>query len=369
MSDRRRISNALLDEQRLQWLFSLQRIAHGGMPTVLLGCGILCAAMPYGWYRALRELLPKNRALSGALIIGLVPESIGIYGYFMNETLLLTLMGFCFWFSLRCHRKRTVSAYAPACVFWLCAAFTRTVAIPMTVGCVFWLLTTQSRRVAGALVAIGLTLVLTVSAGLHACARLGFFAPMGNLYVNEIYFISGMHDIAIGFGPAGEYRFAAPSFYNPTFYPFSNWTTDRAGTAAITIDLSRGRAAWIAEKARVARQRTFPVWRQRWEDLQYLFFGQNWPNSDSGSIIGWLTLWTRWVWAPLAAVIAWAALTRGYRGPAWLLPICALGTLALLIFQSEGVMEARFRMPIDAILICAAMVMTSRTQPVTRTGV
>src|SRR5208282_3959549 len=79
------------------WLYLLQQFAHGNYPTVLLGCGFLCAAMPYGWYRALRELRPRASALGGALIIGLIPGSISIYAYFMTETLLLTLLGFGFW--------------------------------------------------------------------------------------------------------------------------------------------------------------------------------------------------------------------------------------------------------------------------------
>ena len=44
--------------------------------------------MPYGWYRALREFQPRSWALGGALLIGLIPESISMYAYFMNETLL-----------------------------------------------------------------------------------------------------------------------------------------------------------------------------------------------------------------------------------------------------------------------------------------
>src|ERR1700691_1783508 len=71
------------------WLFGLQQLAGHSVPTVLLGCGVLCAAMPYGWYRALRELLPRPWALSGGVLIALVPSFLGIYAYFMNETLLL----------------------------------------------------------------------------------------------------------------------------------------------------------------------------------------------------------------------------------------------------------------------------------------
>jgi hypothetical protein len=342
------------------WIYGLRCVAQGMAPTVSLGCGILCAAMPYGWYRALRELQTRKRALAGALIIGLIPESIGLYAYFMNETLLLSLLGFCFWMTLRSNRKGTPSAYALAAVLWTCAAFTRTVALPMAAGCLVWLWATQNQKPSKALATAVILLVVAIPAGLHAEAKLGFFSPLGNLYFNEIYGVSGKREIEINYGPDGVYHFGSPSFYNPSFYPLSSWTTDRTGIVSVSIDPTQGRAAWMAEKQRVARERTFPAGRQRLEDLVYALFGQSWPNSDRSSLFGWLTVWTRWLWAPLIAVVATGLAGRRYRGAAYILPIAGLGTLALLLVQSEGVMEARYREPIDAILVCSALLMTSR---------
>ena len=96
------------------WIFALRNLSQGSAPTVLLGCGLLCAAMPYGWYRALREVASRRRALVGALLIGIIPESISLYAYFMNETLLLSLLGFCFWLTLRSRRKaRSLARRSP----------------------------------------------------------------------------------------------------------------------------------------------------------------------------------------------------------------------------------------------------------------
>jgi hypothetical protein len=253
-----------------------------------------------------------------------------------------------------------LSAYALAAASWSCAAFTRTIAVPMAAGCLVWLWATQTRGLHKALAAAAVAAVFAVAAGFHAQAKLGFFSPLGNLYFNEIYSVSGRREIEISYGPDGTYRFGSPSFYNPSFYPFSDWTTDRAGVASISIDPARGRAPWIAEKQRMAHERSFPAWRQRLEDCVYALFGQTWPNSDRSSLVGWLTVWTRWLWAPLIAVVAVGLLRRRYHGPAYLLPVCGLGTLALLLLQSEGVMEARYREPIDAILVCSALLMTSR---------
>jgi hypothetical protein len=342
------------------WIYLLQLLAQGSSPTVLLGCGVLCAAMPYGWYRALREVLPRSGALGGALIIGLIPESISMYAYFMNETLLLSLMGFCFWLTLRAHRKQSVAAFALAGAVWVCAACTRTVALPMAMGCMAWLWISQPQRPLKALVGLAVALVLLIPAGFHAQSKLGFFSPFGNLYFNEIYSASGNKEIVADYGPDGRYNFGCPSFYNPTFYPFSAWLTDRAGVVSIAVDLTRGRVAWKAEKARISAQRTFPRWRQRWEDFQYVMFGQSWPNSDHSTVFGWLTVWTRWLWAPLIAAVAYGTFSGGFRGREYYLALCGSGTVALLLLQGEAVMEARYRMPVDAIIVCAAWVMAWR---------
>jgi len=341
------------------WIFGLRLASGGSAAGICLGSGLLCAAMPYGWYRALRELRPRRCALQGALLIALIPESIGLYGYFMNETLLLALLGFCFWSTLRARRKATTGAFLCAALLWIAAAFTRTFALPLAIVCIgyLWLKLPHRPRHAAAVLCLGL--LFAVPAALHSEVKLRFWAPFGNLYFNEIYSVSGRREIAVDYGPEGRYHFGCPSFFNPTFYPFSAWTTARSGVVAIAIDLAQGRPAWTRERQHVAEQRTFPRWRQRLEDTLYLLFGQDWPNSDIHTLIGWLTLWSRWVWAPWIGWVVVSALQGRYRGRDRVLPACALGSILLLLLQSEGVMEARFREPVDAMLVCAALLRRS----------
>jgi hypothetical protein len=342
------------------WTWLLQQAAVRDQAVILTGAGFLCAAMPYGWYRALKELLPRAWALGGGLVMALVPAFLGIYAYFMNETLLLALTGFAFWFSFRAQRKRTVGAFALACGFWLAAGFTRSVALPMALLCLLCLWLPQPRKLAKAAVGVVLLLALAVPAGLHGKVALGYFAPFGNLYLNEAYSASGYKNISIDFGPKGRYQFGSPSFYNPTFWPFSNWLTGRDGTAKIAVDLTQGRRDWIAERERMGQERAFPRWRQRLEDFIYLSFAQSWPDNDRGSVTGFLTVWTRWIWFPLVLVVAWGAWKGRFRGREWLLPACALGMFLYLSVQSQSVMEARFRKPLDPVFVAAAVVMLYR---------
>ncbi|MBV8063743.1 MAG: hypothetical protein JOY51_09110, partial [Nevskia sp.] len=310
--------------------------------------------------RALKELLPRAWAQATAVLIGLVPGFLGIYAYFMNETLLLALTGFAFWATFRAQRKRSVRAFALACALWLACGFTRSVALPMALLCLLCLWLPQRRKLAKAAVGVVLLLALAIPAGLHGKVALGYFAPFGNLYLNEVYSRSGAKNIALDFGPKGRYQFGSPSFYNPSFYPFSDWLTARDGTASVTIDLSQGRRDWVAERDRVAAERTFPRWREVWENFLYLTFAEAWPDNDLRSATGYLTVWSRWLWPPLILLVAWGVAKNRYRGREWLLPASALGMFFYLLVQRESVMEGRFRKPLDPIFVASAVVMLYR---------
>lgn len=342
------------------WTWLLQQAAVRDQQVILTGVGLLCAMVPYGWYRAFKELLPRSWALGGALLIALVPGFIGIYAYFMNETLLLALTGFAFWATFRAQRKRTMRAFAAACALWLACGFTRTAALPMALLCLLVIWLPQPRKLAKAALGVVLLAAVMIPAGLHGRVALHYFAPFGNMYLNEIYGRSGMKNIGLDFGPQGHYGFGSPSFYNPSFYPFSSWLTARDGTVQVTIDLSQGRRDWKAELARVEAERSFPRWREVWENFLYLTFAEAWPDNDLRSITGFLTVWTRWLFPPLMLWVAWGAARGRFHGREWLLPVCGLGMFLYLVIQREGVMEGRYRKPLDPIFVACAVVMVYR---------
>jgi hypothetical protein len=344
------------------YMYLLRALSADDPPTVLLACGVLCSAMPYGWYRALRELLPRRAALAGATIIGVVPGFISIYAYFMTETLLLTLTGFAFWATLRAWRKATLGAFTLAAALWTLAIFTRSVVLPMAalcIGTLWWRPGQRLNKAAVAVVAFG---VLAVPAGMHAMSRLGFFAPLGNVYLSEIYSYSGEREIALDAGGLGRWGFGSPSFYNPTLFPFSGWTTSRTGTVHVKIDVARGRDSWVEERDRVADERTFPWLDQYGENLLYLLIGQSWPDNDPAAWASLLAVWTRWLWPALMLAVAWGAALRRFVGREWLLPICGLGMLVFLGLQWAGILEGRYRKPVDPVLLAAAIVLYARTQ-------
>ena len=342
------------------WLYLLQRLAGTSDNLILMGCGLLCALMPYGWYRALRELMPREAALTGAVLVAVVPDFLSIYGYFMNETLLLTLTGFAFWLTLRAHGKRTVAAFAAACTLWVAASFTRAAAVPLAAISLLWIGWPAPHRLRKLLCAAGLFILVAIPAGFHGQAKLGFFAPFGNLYLHHIYRDSGRQRIELNLGSEGSYWFVSPSFANATFYPFSDWMTERQGTAKVTIDLTHRRADWAREEERAAHESKMSPLTDTLENLLFLSFGQSWPNNDMNTVSGWLTVWLRWIWVPMIVFVAWGLLDRRFTGRETLLPVSGLVVFFWLALQQSAITEGRFRLPLEPILLASAFVLSHR---------
>lgn len=342
------------------WLFLAQQASGDSGPWLQLHNGLLCAVMPYGWYRALRELLPRDYALSGAIIIGLTPSLIGIYGYFMTETLLLCLMGFASWSTLRARRKRTTSSTLLAIAAWTAVGFTRVAIWPVAAICITWGILLLAKPWRAAMGGVCIISVLAIPASLHAHAQLGFYSPFGNLYLHEIYRHSGNKTIDLDFGPHGHYSFGSPSYFNATFYPFSDWTTARKGTVAVDIDTHRGRTDWLAQDASSTEHRQFSKWTDFLENAAYVSWGQSWPDNDRTSIVGWASVWTRWFWMPLLLTVLAGLVFGRLQGDDFLLSLCALSMYLFLILQQQGITEGRFRKPLEPFLLAAAIVLIYR---------
>lgn len=342
------------------WMYALEQAGAANRACIDLGTGLLCALLPYGWYRALKEVLPREWALGGAIAMGLVPEFLGIYAYFMNETLLMALTGVAFWLTLRARRKPGLGPFALACACWLALGQTRAIALPLGCACMAWVWWMQPRKLANACAGGLLAVAFALPAAYHALPVIHYFAPFGSFYLNDIYWASGARLINIDFGPYGHYQYGSPSYFNPAFYPFSDWLTERTGTAFIRIDLTHGRQDWIAEAARVTHERTLSYAADAWQNFLYLCLGQTWPNNDPASRIGWLTVWMRWAWPVLVAWVAFGACTRRFKGREWLFPLGGLGLVALLLVQHNAIIEGRYRMPIDPLFVASAVILAYR---------
>jgi hypothetical protein len=161
---------------------------------------LLSLCGPWLWYRFLRELLPdRDWALTGWVILAALPSWSAIYSYFMQETLMLPLLGAALWATWRSRRKRDTASFIVAAGVWLLAGLTRGICFPLAAVAMTWLWVTQSDK---SVKAVSSTILLLAVLGPLAgrswsIARL--VSPHGVGQLAHIYQLAGTSGIAFDF--------------------------------------------------------------------------------------------------------------------------------------------------------------------------
>jgi hypothetical protein len=326
---------------------------------------LLSLAAPWLWYRFLRELIrDRTWALTGWVLLAALPSWSIIYSFFMQETLMLPLLGAALWATWRCRRKRSTASFVIAAGVWLLAGLTRGICIPLAAVAMTWLWFEQGHKLEKAVISVALLAgILGPLAGRSwSIARLP--SPHGIGTLAQLYQQAGTSHLEFEFSRRGGterwyYEFTSPAVMHPPFAPFSEWRSRREGTVRFSIDLDHGTRDWNAARARL------PDWdlrRAAWltgESLVLLFFSHSWPDTDFARPEGVLNFWLRWIWAPLALGCAVVTIVTWRRQRERLLP-----TLLLTWFVVQGLLpiavgEGRYRKPFEGLLIAQCLLLAS----------
>ena len=359
---------ALIDPVFYQaWMSFIAKLTLDIPGLTALYAAILSVITPWIWYKFLRELLPTKRfALLGWTIFAWLPSWIGIYSYFMSETLLLPLMGLSLWLTWRSMRKKEAGAFCLATFCWTLAGITRAIAAPVAAAVIIFAWWRQDRRTVSALVS-GLMIVFILgSLSYRSYLRTGMLAPLGQGAMNQIYAQSGKKEIKVNYfsdnGVRFNYGFGSPSTGIAPFEPFSDWRTSRTDVVTVVIDLDSQSASW-GEAKKVNASRAPPVLPLVAENIAFLFFGHSWPDTNQEHMFERLSNWMRFVWAPMfifCVVMLVRIIRKGERRHAPLLL-----TALLFWFLIQGVLlisvnEGRYRKPAEGLIIAAALFAVSR---------
>ena len=353
---------ALFDPPVYQnWLSIVQRITMGIPGLIAAYAATLSVATPWLWYRFLRETLAsKTLALAGWAALALLPTWIGIYSYFMTETLLLPALGASLWASARARRKKTVASFVGMIALWTFCGLTRPIAIPAAAfaAAIIWITHPEKLRTA---TWSALLLVATLTPiAIRNHNFYGLWAPHGNGWINKIYASSGAREIKLHFVQRGahwEYGFGSPSIDSQPLAPLSNWTSQRSGVVDVNIDFEHGTRDW--EKAYQANVRHgSALWRLHIENIIFLFFGNSWPDNNPDYLMGQLANFSRWLWAPLTLILLIITFLKwriAIRRP--MIPLLIVIWLFfqgwLLVVPNEG----RYRKPLEGFLVVYALVL------------
>jgi hypothetical protein len=324
---------------------------------------LLSLAGPWLWYRFLRELVrDRDLALAGWVILAALPSSAAIYSYFMQETLMLPLLGAALWATWRARRKADVPSFVWATAAWTLAGLTRGICFPLAAVALAWVWLAQPRKLPRAAASVLLVAAIFVPLSIRSVTRSGLLAPHGIGAMVQLYHRSGAQEIVIEFRRQGAYWgyvFASPAVLRPPFEPFSAWLPQRKGTVRFSIDMDHGERDWAAARA------SLPPWtlrRAAWltgENLVLLFFSQSWPDTNLERPIGRVNHWLRWIWAPLGLAALALTLARLRRERERL-----LAALIFVWFLVQGVFplsvnEGRYRKPFEGLLVCQCVLLAA----------
>ena len=346
------------------WLYLVRGVSRDDRILVALFTGLLCAAMAYFWYRCLREMFHKRDALLVGILIGLCPSLTSIYAYFMNETLLLPLLGLSFWMSLRAARKKTLPAFSLAAASWLLAILSRGIALPFALLALPYILRHQEKKLMAGLTFAAMSLVALVPAGMHSLARVHVFAPLGYLGMNGVNRYTGTTVFSYTLEDGEHYLWSSPAYYTNPFDPVGGFATHRkAETYRFKIDTRKGRADWKRERRRLRKAYTLGQHaRDYLENAVFLLFGPSWPDSpvDGPSLMMRLNNPLRWLWPPaFLLLLLYAPFYRGREGEVLAVAACWLVTLYMLL-QDSVMLEGRYRKPLEPFLVIGVFVFLNR---------
>jgi hypothetical protein len=353
------------------YIFSLRRVARDNRILIALACALLSVVMPWTYYGAARSLgVRKTPALWVWVVIAWTPSLFTIYHYIMMETLLLVLDGAAVWSTGRYLRKGDTWSFINSVFWWTLACLTKPTVIPLAGVFVLWSFWKKRPSLRAVFIATLVAVVMLIPQAVRSNFELGFVAPFGNPWLTKIQHRSGAKMIYLYFRGRGHpdviqnYNFGSPTCFMQPLAPFSPWRIRRAYVeSSITVTASAKNGALDWKNAYAGLNTTTQEWLAQWEENIVVFlFGPSWPESASGQWDSQLTFYTRWMWAPLIAIMLGWNIYRFLKGWFDLLPIAVTVFTLFLLLQNVATAEGRYRKPLEPLLLMNAVWLITRTR-------
>ncbi|VUD64820.1 hypothetical protein TDB9533_03410 [Thalassocella blandensis] len=346
------------------YIAALAKLTLKYPPLVAFYTIILCSITPWLWYRFVRELQPsKTLALVAWVVLSWNPSWISIYGYFMQETLLLPMLGAALWATWRCKRKQTAAAFTLMVLIWALAGLSRGIAIPMAAVACTWLWCVQAEKIRKGIYSLLVLALILGPLTYRGYQFVHIFAPHGMGNMNLIYAKSGKRKINMNYERQGArwfYVFQSPAAEARVFEPLSDWQSRRRGAVTAFVDLDEGSRDWELnmERTTLSLKQYVDI---TLDNMILLFFSESWPDSNRARTLGEVNYQSRWLWAPLTvliliASIVWRKRLRQQKMYAAILIAWFVVQALLPIAVNEG----RYRMPFTGMLLVQALLLFNR---------
>jgi len=336
---------------------------------------LLAFVMPWLWYRFFRELQPsKDIALVGWVLVTWIPSWLSIYGYFMQETLMLPMLGAALWATWRCKRKATLYSFMLMVFIWTLAGLTRGVAIPMAAVAASWLWIVQERKVSKALASLVILGLILGPLSYRSYQKMKLISPHGIGNMNMLYAQSGKKEVNIKYSRQGAvwyYVYGSPATGTKPLEPFSDWHTQRQGKLVVEINVDNGSEDWKREADEIDMSFRKYLWLTS-ENLIFLMFDPSWPDSNKAYPLGLANHHLRLMWFPLTlaaliwTVILWRKAPGRFKREDWLLPAIFLAWFTVQGLMLVSVNEGRYRKPLEGLVLAQLVFLAGNTRKITQ---
>ncbi len=344
------------------WLKSMLFLFTDTRLGISLYFGLLCAVTPWIWYLWGRLLFPsekKAKIFLASLVF--LPQWLAIYGFFMDETLLLPILGLALWLSWKAQKDNSAQSFLIAIVAWAFALCIKLNVLPLLLIVFTWLsfnfLQRHSNKMrswvtVGASALILLLSYLTFPLWVYQGLGTTWLYPAGMGMLTRAYYHSGAtsHSATVVSDDHSNWHvgpFACNAMLVETFAPFSDWKTWRRGTFDLLIDCRQ--KPFTSPKIPILTMEKRIVCIT--ESALYFFFSHSWPEEVVTDLVNAAQVETRWMWGFLTFFIV---------GLAWqkkrfkdIIVVLCLGSALLYIFNDSAPMEGRYRKPWEGIALAA----------------
>ncbi len=340
------------------YIWFVQKLVGTNRALIALSASMLSLAMPWTYYRATREFgLAKTPALWTWALIACTPSLFTLYHFIMMETLLLFVEGLALWATAHYLRKGGATGFLLLVVSWTIACLTKPTIAPLAAVCVLWSWWKKTPSVREMVFAIIAVIILLLPQAIRTKVELGFFAPFGNPWLTRIQHRSGAKFIHVTFHDPHHYTieldYISPTCLIRPMRPLSDWAIRRAfGSSVVRVsaDYRNGSRDW--SDAYNSLDVGWDEWLAQWgENIVVMLFAPSWPESVYPLWDGELQTVTRWMWAPLIAVVLIWNAYMFVKGRFHLLPVAVTIFALLLILQNVVTAEGRYRKPLEPLLL------------------
>jgi 4-amino-4-deoxy-L-arabinose transferase-like glycosyltransferase len=346
------------------WLSAVLRVTGGDRTAIALYTGLLSVLTPWIWYRWMRLSLDnKQLALAGYAVLSLLPDWIKLYQFFLQETLLLPLVGLSLWLSWRVLKEPYWRRYMASGFTWGCALMTKLTALPMAAITLGWLFlkSRQDKRHRRMAVSAIVVAILIFSLGpWKIYSRTHSLVPFPPGDYHRIWYESGKENLrfTIKFLDSQQgYTEYVVDAGNPALdlqlRPLFDWRTSRTGTCDMVIDMTKGAAHYLPDTSMSVSDRL----KYTGENIMYFFLGLSWPENHvskdaQAGIFHSLIKSSRFLWFPITlAIIVMAAIQRRRD----IMIVLFAGSLAFFLFQQSIIFEARYKKPWEGIAVATLL--------------